>query len=477
MVASSRVITIAFSVAVGCFIGSQSVLFLSHHASISQPISSELYLTAPRIAPYNDQKSIANRNIPVANGSEDPTVFRLHEHVRVSENLNLYRKIIYPLVRKLVESGVVESCPSDEQVRPYLDILKNIEENPSFYEDNSIQNNSQTCPVVFIFYFEGGLKLAESFFKYYSNFETKRCFRFVVPKRWQDHPETQEIIDTHGYTVMWADNKNSTNLQGLTLINGLKVCKRLYGERVVVSMNDLDHFLVWFDLEGQPHRYSSYTDIVRLYVYEFLTTKGCPDDKNVDEKYVVPCTCLMKENKVYKNAIENDGVLWSQYRSTNVFHPTANFYLNETLVYKALRSKTSTVFSNLRNMTTGNIVVHHKIGRSTKKVLDKSKMCGVIHARTENMIQSMAKYHHFLQQATLAQDKKHYTLRDHESTVGDAMACSVADTKEVLNKIRICRKVKELASILGIGHQKLACLNAGYSEEHCSSDMSCCLMD
>jgi len=65
----------------------------------------------------------------------------------------------------------------------------------------------------------------------------------------------------------------------------------------------------------------------------------------------------------------------------------------------------------------------------------------------------------------------------HLRTTEDALACSVADTKVVLENPRRCRKVKELASILGICHQKLACLDAGYSEEHCSSNMSCCLID
>jgi hypothetical protein len=57
----------------------------------------------------------------------------------------------------------------------------------------------------------------------------------------------------------------------------------------------------------------------------------------------------------------------------------------------------------------------------------------------------------------------------------DAMGCSVVDTHGILKNEKTCRKVKEFANILSIGHQKLACLNAGYSEEHCMSDFSCCL--
>ena len=57
----------------------------------------------------------------------------------------------------------------------------------------------------------------------------------------------------------------------------------------------------------------------------------------------------------------------------------------------------------------------------------------------------------------------------------DAMGCSVAGTHDVLSTEKTCRTVKEFANILSIGHHKLACLNAGYSEEHCMSDFSCCL--
>ena len=57
----------------------------------------------------------------------------------------------------------------------------------------------------------------------------------------------------------------------------------------------------------------------------------------------------------------------------------------------------------------------------------------------------------------------------------DAMGCSVVGTHDILKNERTCRKVKEFANILSIGHQKLACLNAGYSEEHCMNDFSCCL--
>jgi len=42
------------------------------------------------------------------------------------------------------------------------------------------------------------------------------------------------------------------------------------------------------------------------------------------------------------------------------------------------------------------MITHHKIGWRTKKIFSRAQMCGVIHARSDNMIQTLAKYHHFL---------------------------------------------------------------------------------
>ncbi len=67
------------------------------------------------------------------------------------------------------------------------------------------------------------------------------------------------------------------------------------------------------------------------------------------------------------------------------------------------------------------------------------------------------------------------TTHDNRLTNKDAMGCSVVGTHDILKNERTCRKVKEFANILSIGHQKLACLDAGFSEERCMNDFSCCL--
>uniref|UniRef100_A0A7S4AGX9 Uncharacterized protein n=1 Tax=Pseudo-nitzschia australis TaxID=44445 RepID=A0A7S4AGX9_9STRA len=473
MMRSSQKLLFAFIfTAIGYYLGSLHTLATYGDHSSSTPI--ETYLSQSQSQSHLSKiaQSKGQRNITEINGSrdeiEDASAFRLHEHIHLSEDLDLYRKLVHPPLRELLEKGEVADCPTDP-VKPYFDILKNIDENPLFYEDDhGGKNSDQTCPVVFLFYFEGGSKVARTFFDFYSNIQTKRCLNFIVSSRWIESEETRDIVDTHGYTIVGKHYPK----QDKTISMSLHAIKEQYGDDVLVSVNDLDHLLVWFDLEGKPHRYSSYTDMVRLYVYELLSTPGC-SDQNVYEKYVVPCTCLMKENKKYTSTIQDD-VLWSEYGVTNRFHPTANFYLNRSMEIRAEKRDSEyaysigTVFSNLRKYD-GDIITHHKICWRTKKVYSRAKMCGIIHARSDNMVQSLAKYQHFLQAAELN------IYRSNSATIGDAMGCSVVDTHGIIENERTCRKVKEFANILAIGHQKLACLNAGYSEEHCTSDMSCCL--
>jgi len=362
---ASNPIVAVFFLAVGYYLGSQHALIVSYNNSSSSSSSSSstgfIHSQVPPSKSFATSKNQAadtapsklfatSKNYQVANinttgdGTKDASAFRLHPHIELSEDPGLFRKIVYPLVRKLVESGEVTNCPL-APVKPYLDILKNIEESPSYYEDSNVKNSNQTCPVVFLFYFEGGSGMAETFFDFYSNIRTKRCLNFIVSSRWKDHEQTKKIED-NGYTIVGASYPEQTQ----TISMSLDEIKKQYGDDVLVSVNDLDHLLVWFDLAGKPHRYSIYTEMVKLYAYELLSTRGC-SNQNVHEKYVVPCTCLMEKNEKYISTTE-DGVVWSEYGVTNRFHPTANFYLNKSLETKAEKSpyaySVGTVFANLR---------------------------------------------------------------------------------------------------------------------------------
>ena len=346
----------------------QSVQNVPPTPTSPQDLSSSFKGTA---TPRNDTATITKKEVAATKENEDPTSFRLNKHIELSENPELYRKLVYPRMKSVLQQGVPEICESD-QLQPYLDILKKIDDNPLVYESDNKTITNENCPVMFFFYFEGGSKVAKTFFDFYSNIKTKRCLNFIVSSRWRDSPETADIAKKHGYTIVGASKPK----QDKTISMTLDQVKNEHGEDVLVSVNDLDHLLVWFDDKAKPRRYSTYTDIVRLYVTELLDTdpkyRAC-SNQNVWEKYVVPCTCLMERNEKYISKVE-DGIVWSEYGVSNRFHPTANFFLdrrNETRAEKEDSNyaySIGTVFANLRKYEVSFFVIL-SFGDSVSKCL------------------------------------------------------------------------------------------------------------
>ncbi len=328
--------------ATGFFLGSQ-LQVLKQLQDDYTPLSASLdSFVSSKHPPSNTTAETKSQS---DNRNDKSGAFRLHPTITIAENPELYKELVHSKAKELVEHGKVDGC-DQTLVEPYLEILRNIEKEPLFYEDGHIANN-EACPLIFMFYFEGGSFIADTFFEYYSNIKTKRCINFIVAKKWMQIPETREMAESRGYKILdrhmpKQDKCISQNLYGI---------QKKFGDDTLVSVNDLDHLLVWFDNNGTAYRYSSYTDMVRMYVVELLTTEGC-SDQQVKERYVVPCTCLMEDNQKYLSRHE-DGVIWSEYGVTNRFHPTGNFYLNRTFhrpedgresyVYSI-----STVFANLR---------------------------------------------------------------------------------------------------------------------------------
>ena len=335
-----------FCLVLGYYLGSQREVMKAIDNDPAPIVSSLNGFLESKVVPSAFVNPVSNGNTNTTQKAKDNSgIFRLHPSIELSEDPKLYKELVYPPVRKLVESGEVKGCDPGP-VKPYLDILRNIDKDPLYYEDGNPENN-QTCPVVYLFYFEGGSKIADTFFDFYSNIKTKRCLNFIVSSRWINQPGTKEMAEKNGYKIV---GKHALK-QDKTISSTLYEIQKQYGDDVLVSVNDLDHLLIWFDDSGQAHRYSSYTDMVRLYAHELLSTKGC-SNQNVKEKYVIPCTCLMENNEKYVSRQE-DGVIWSEYGDTNRFHPTGNFYLNRSLAIRGDGDSDyvysiGTVFANLR---------------------------------------------------------------------------------------------------------------------------------
>ena len=188
------------------------------------------------------------------------------------------------------------------------------------------------------------------------------------------------------------------------------------------------------------------------------------------ERYNIPCTCLLEDNSRYVS-LEEDSLIYSEYGRTNKFHSTANFYLRNGKPLGAIEDewKTGTVYANLRGFQQ-DAITHHKIAYKTKgNVRGEAAHIGVLHFRSDSYLTTTTKYMHFLKNNGLFSNDK--------AAVEDVMVCATASTEQLFKENKRCRAVKEIANIVSQVHQKQLCLDAGYSENHCANELTCCLTE
>ena len=400
----------------------------------------------------------------------NPLEIRLHERLVIDGNAKLFFSTFLQKIKAINPS---QAC--DEQNKPYLNILKKLQADPVYYEDyNDKLPPKQNCPLLLLFYVEGGGKSQlDRWIEFYSNIETKQCIKMIAPKRYRDSTEINRLLNL-GYEMYGADwpvKQDKVISKSLDMIQK----DEQYGELVLVSVNDLDHLLAWFDDDGTPHRYSTYSNIVLLYVYELLSTGICPNEKMMAERYATPCTCVLENNERYIDLADDNSseqtILWSEYGKNNIFHPTSNFYLRNGKPPQVDRIEweTGTVFANLWGYDE-DAITHHKIAHKTKgRNRIEAGHAGVLHFRSDGYLTSTTKYMHFL--------LSNGWMRDYDSSVNDVMSCATGKQEELLRDTKLCRPVKEIANIMAIVHQRRLCLQAGYSEEHCMNDLTCCVTE
>jgi len=77
--------------------------------------------------------------------------------------------------------------------------------------------------------------------------------------------------------------------------------------------------------------------------------------------------------------------------------------------------------------------------------------------------------------ATFLFGPKRNKFTDHNESVATAIDCVSKDPKYIEKHKSQCTKTKEVSNILSVLRQKQLCLAAGYSEDHCNNDLSCCM--
>ena len=178
---------------------------------------------------------------------------------------------------------------------------------------------------------------------------------------------------------------------------------------------------------------------------------------------VTPCTCMLENNEHY---ISNDNIVWTAFKYQNTFHPTGTFYASELV-----HGSPGTVYANLHSPL--KTKAHHSRGKHLEAVIPSHP--AVIHLRwdttTGGLSSVLDKY------ATFLFGPKRNGFTDHNESVATAIDCVSKDPKYILHHKHQCLKTKEVANILSVLRQKQLCLAAGYSEDHCSNDLSCCMTD
>ena len=447
--------------------------FAGVQVSVLQVASSEL----AEHNPIND--FVPASGVPEQVIDNSGPLFTLHERVKVKEDQLLFDSEFRPKIDNLLKeygggTSILNGC-KEAEIEPYLNILRNVQSNPKYYERNVDDNYDWKCPLVLLFYYESGTKsLFDRWVQYYSRITQRRCIKIIAPKRYRNVTDIHTLTGL-GYELIgpgWPIKQDKViNIN----LDAMQKDEDNYGEDTLVSVNDLDHLMVFFGTDGKPHRYSSYSDMVALYVYELLSVPKLGNrlscgGQMMAERYNIPCTCVLEDNSRYISLDENS-LIYSEYGKANKFHSTANFYLRNGKPLGTNQDEwlTGTVYANLRGFQQ-DAITHHKIAYKTKSN-DRREAAhlGVLHFRSDSYLTTTTKYMHFLKSNGLFSNDK--------AAVEDVMVCATANTEQLFKENKRCRAVKEIANIISQVHQKQLCLDAGYSEAHCANELTCCLTE
>ena len=111
----------------------------------------------------------------------------------------------------------------------------------------------------------------------------RAVIKFAVP--WDFVDSDQIDFYKKNYGIQFIQSSARYSDQNKVINDALSLIRDSCGPYCLVSVNDMDHYLVWQNSGSGPtelesaskkfYRYSSYPDAAMLYMYSFLSAPGC----------------------------------------------------------------------------------------------------------------------------------------------------------------------------------------------------------
>mmetsp|Transcript_15927 Transcript_15927/g.45808 ORF Transcript_15927/g.45808 Transcript_15927/m.45808 type:complete len:759 (-) Transcript_15927:130-2406(-) len=452
----------------------QTTDFLGDH--ISQHTSQSHYKNFETLHQYKRNYSdTAQDNTSKSISPAKGTTSIILQQLDITENNSLFKEEFYPLLENYLNnvefansSSTSERCEPESAEATYIKTMRSVmlQLNETKDYDNFHWGALHPCPLTLLFYYEQtDAEKFNNFLRFYHRFDN-RCIKFAVPWDFVDSDEIALYEQNTGFQFIRSSARYSN--QNKVINDALGVIRNSYGPYCLVSVNDMDHYLLWQHRGGatglQPaskkfYKYSSYSNAAMLYMYSFLSAPEC-GNKNVHETMVAPCTCLLENNTVYRKI---DEPFFSEYGETNMFHPSMNFWVQPEFV-----DNVGTVFSNLDSPL--DAVAHHTMGEHMPSFkLANPITPSVLHLRRlGGILPSIEKYAEFLDGTRRNQ------WSSNDGTIAEALACVKNYPRWIIENKRICGKVKEISNILAILIQRNRCLDAGIDRFVCDNESPCC---
>jgi len=220
------------------------------------------------------------------------SVSKILKELNITQNKKLFSVIFYQLLEEYFghveadHSSKSNRCEQNGAEAKYTRILKKAMvqlKDKKKSVDGDLWFGLQPCPLILLFYYEEiSARKMKDFTDFYDNFNSE-CIKFAVPWDFIDSPQIKAHEKNTDFQFIWSRARYSD--QNRVINDALDSIRNSCGPHCLVSVNDMDHYLVWHFRGGslgskslQPesfHKYETYPDAVTLYMYSFLTAPGC----------------------------------------------------------------------------------------------------------------------------------------------------------------------------------------------------------